>query len=298
MNSKFRLALSGTPLENNTLELQALVDFLNPGYLGTKAWFRRRFTKPVERGQVEETRDLLKQLVEPMILRRTKDQVALELPSKTESVVNLKMDDDQTQAYRETAKFYHKRVMSQINDTGLERSGVYVLEGMLRLRQVCLEPQLANPEFDGISSVKINYLQELLPELIAQDKRILLFSQFTSMLDKLAWMLDGLQLDYERLQGQHDLKKRQRAIDSFQTNCHLFLISLKAGGTALNLTAADYVILLDPWWNPAAEAQAIDRAHRIGQNKPVMVYRLICENTIEEKILELQDKKGNSSSQY
>lgn len=291
MNSKFRLALSGTPLENNTLELQALVDFLNPGYLGTKAWFRRRFTKPVERGQVEETRDLLKQLVEPMILRRTKDQVALELPSKTESVVNLKMDDDQTQAYRETAKFYHKRVMSQINDTGLERSGVYVLEGMLRLRQVCLEPQLANPEFDGISSVKINYLQELLPELIAQDKRILLFSQFTSMLDKLAWMLDGLQLDYERLQGQHDLKQRQRAIDSFQTNCHLFLISLKAGGTALNLTAADYVILLDPWWNPAAEAQAIDRAHRIGQNKPVMVYRLICENTIEEKILELQDKK-------
>ncbi len=291
MKSQFRLALSGTPLENNTLELQALVDFLNPGYLGTKAWFRRRFTKPVERGQVHETRELLKQLVEPMILRRTKDQVALELPPKTESVINLKMEEDQAQAYRETANFYRKRVMSQINDTGLERSGVYVLEGMLRLRQVCLEPQLANPEFDSISSVKLDYLQEILPELVAQGKRILLFSQFTSMLDKLAWILDGLQLDYERLQGQHDLEQRKKAIESFQSRCHLFLISLKAGGTALNLTAADYVILLDPWWNPAAEAQAIDRAHRIGQEKPVMVYRLICENTIEEKILELQDKK-------
>lgn len=291
IKSRFRLALSGTPLENSSLELHSLIDFLHPGYLGTKTWFRRRFFKPVERGKVQQTRELLRQLVKPMILRRTKDEVALELPPKLESMIRLKMNQDQQQAYRETARFYHKRISSQIKDTGFDRSGLYVLEGMLRLRQVCLEPQLANPDFDTISSVKLDYLQEVLPELYNQKKRVLIFSQFTAMLDRVSWMLDGLKLNYERLEGHHDLKQRRRAIEAFQNSSQLFLISLKAGGTALNLTAADYVILLDPWWNPAAEAQAIDRAHRIGQTKPVMVYRLICENTIEEKIINLQEHK-------
>lgn len=291
IKSTFRIALSGTPLENNSLELHSLVDFLHPGYLGTKTWFKRRFFKPIERGEVQATRELLRKLTKPMILRRTKDEVALELPPKSESTIMLKMDNDQKEAYRRTAKYYQKRIASQIKDTGLERSGVYVLEGMLRLRQICLEPQLANSEFEGLSSVKMAYLQELLPDLINQNKRVLIFSQFTAMLEKVSWMLDGLQLPHERLEGHHNLKQRKHAVDSFQNGANLFLVSLKAGGTALNLTAADYVILIDPWWNPAAEMQAIDRAHRIGQTKPVMVYRLICENTIEEKIISLQEHK-------
>lgn len=291
--SSFKLCLTGTPIENTTMELWALFEFLIPGYLGNRKWFLRTFLKPIERNRANLTSQVLRSVVQPFLLRRKKEEVEKDLPPKTESIIKLKMQPDQAMAYKKTNEYFKERLKKQIQDTGIENAGMYVLEGILRMRQLCLDPESANPEFSGYSSSKFDYLKETLPQLAAENHKVLVFSQFRSCLLRLADILKELNYSYSYLDGQVSRKKRSIEIDEFQNQPerHFFLISLKAGGVALNLTAADYVILLDPWWNPAVENQAVDRAHRIGQSKHVMVYRLVMENTVEEKVMELASRK-------
>ncbi|MCO4783955.1 MAG: DEAD/DEAH box helicase [Candidatus Cloacimonetes bacterium] len=292
-----RIALSGTPLENNTLELWSLFDFLNPNFLGTRKWFRTNFSIPIEVGKVEAKARTLKTLISPMVLRRNKEVVSAELPSKTENNITLQMSDDQLTAYHITAKFYREKIKNHFDAIGVDGAGPLVLTGMMRLRQTCLLPELANKEFLDVSACKIDYLREVLPKIIENGHKILIFSQFIGVLDKLKSLMQELLIEYSHFDGSTNRKLRQEQIDRFheEPDRKVFLISLKSGGTALNLVAADYVFLMDPWWNPAVENQAIDRSHRIGQTKSVFVYRLIVEKTIEEKIQKLQKDKRDLS---
>lgn len=293
LKAKQKIALSGTPLENNTQELWSLFDFLNPRFLGTRKWFRTNFSNLIEVGKVEAKARTLKALISPMVLRRSKEVVASELPIKTEFNINLQMSDDQTTAYHLTAKYYRERIQNHFEAQGINGAGPLVLTGMMRLRQICLLPELSNKEFLGVSSCKIDYLKEVLPKIAENGHKFLIFSQFIGVLDRVKILMNELNITFSHFDGSTSRKQRQIEIDQFQENPDIkaFLISLKSGGTALNLVAADYVFLLDPWWNPAVENQAIDRAHRIGQEKPVFVYRLIVEKTIEEKIQKLQKDK-------
>ncbi|MCJ8346051.1 DEAD/DEAH box helicase, partial [bacterium] len=293
LKAKQKIALSGTPLENNTQELWSLFDFLNPKFLGTRKWFRTNFSNLIEVGKVEAKARTLRALISPMVLRRNKDVVSSELPEKTEFNITLQMSDDQTTAYHITAKYFRERIKKHFDAQGVSGAGPLVLTGMMRLRQTCLLPELANQEFLGISSCKIDYLRETLPKILENGHKILIFSQFIGVLDHVKILMEELDINFSHFDGSHSRKYRQEQIDQFQDNPDrkVFLISLKSGGTALNLVAADYVFLLDPWWNPAIENQAIDRSHRIGQKKAVFVYRLIVEKTIEEKIQKLQKDK-------
>lgn len=297
LNADQRIALSGTPLENNTQELWSLFDFLNPDFLGTRKWFRTNFSIPIEVGKVEAKARTLKTLISPMVLRRNKDVVSEELPTKTEKNISLQMSDDQLTAYHITAKFYREKIKNHFDAIGVDGAGPLVLTGMMRLRQTCLLPELANKEFLDVSACKIDYLREVLPKIVENNHKILIFSQFIGVLDKLKLLMEDLQINYCHFDGSSNRKQRQEQIDSFheEDDKRVFLISLKSGGTALNLVAADYVFLMDPWWNPAVENQAIDRSHRIGQTKSVFVYRLIVEKTIEEKIQRLQKDKRELS---
>ncbi len=288
-----RLALTGTPIENHLDELWSIFSFVIPGLLGDRAQFARVFRTPIEKRGDTERRALLARRLRPFLMRRTKEDVALDLPEKTEIVTRVELSGVQRDLYETIRLAMHERVRAEMQRRGLPRSRIVVLDALLKLRQVCCDPRLVKlPAARSVShSSKLEALFEMLPELIDEGRRVLLFSQFTSMLDLMKPELAARAIDYVELRGE--TKDRETPVRRFQSGeVPLFLISLKAGGTGLNLTAADTVIHYDPWWNPAVERQATDRAHRIGQNRPVFVYKLITVGTVEERILELQQRKG------
>lgn len=291
--ARHRLCLSGTPIENHLGELWSLMHFLIPGYLGTEEGFNTRFRKPIEEEGDAEKNALLKKRIAPLVLRRTKDQVAKELPSKTEIVHLIELHSDQKDLYETVRATMDKRVREAIAARGIEQSQIVFLDALLKLRQICCDPRLLPEDFSAgvLNSAKLKFLTDLLATLIEEGRRILLFSQFTTMLSLIEDHLVKEKIGYLKLTGGS--KDRGKLVEQFQTGeIPLFLISLKAGGTGLNLTAADTVIHYDPWWNPAAEAQATDRAYRIGQDKPVFVHKLLCQETVEERIHRLQQEKA------
>jgi superfamily II DNA or RNA helicase len=293
LNAKHRLCLSGTPVENHLGELWSQMHFLMPGFLGTKKIFTERFRTPIEKNGDIDRLEALKRRVEPLILRRTKDQVAKELPPKTILVHYIELTTEQKDLYETIRATMDKRVRQAIAARGIEQSQIIFLDALLKLRQICCHPLLLADDFreEASSSAKLDFLTELISNLIEEGRRILLFSQFTSMLSIIENHLKKEKISYLILTGTS--KDRGSLVDQFQSGkIPLFLISLKAGGTGLNLTAADTVIHYDPWWNPAAEAQATDRAYRIGQDKPVFVHKLLCENTVEQRIHLLQQSKA------
>ena len=295
LKAQHRLCLSGTPVENNLGELWSLFRFLMPGFLGPLERFRRHYQTPIEKEDDEERREFLRNRLGPLILRRTKDQVATELPPKTILVHSVDLTSAQRDLYETVRATMDKQVREAIAARGLEQSQFAILDALLKLRQICCHPALLRLQTDDAKkakrSAKLDYLFELLDTLFAEGRRVLLFSQFTSMLELIERELNIRRISYLKLTGES--KDRGSLVERFQNETiPIFLISLKAGGTGLNLTAADTVIHFDPWWNPAAEAQATDRAYRIGQDKPVFVHKLICSGTVEDRIHQLQQKKS------
>ena len=285
------IALSGTPVENQLTDIWSLMELVTPNLLGTLDQFRRTIDKPIVRDDDATAKALLQRRLRPFLLRRTKDEVARDLPEKTVIPEWIELEKAQLANYESLRLLMQQRVRDEIARVGLLRSQIVFLDALLKLRQVCCDPRLV-PQFEdkGSGSAKLARLLEMLPELLREGRRIILFSQFTSMLDLIKPELDALRVAYVEIRGE--TRDRETPVRQFQDgDVPLILVSLKAGGTGLNLTAADTIILYDPWWNPAVEAQAIDRAHRIGQSKPVFVHRLIARGTIEEKILTLQEKK-------
>lgn len=292
LRADHRLCLTGTPMENHLGELWAQFDFLMPGFLGDQTQFKRHWRTPIEQHRDHERQERLAHRVAPFMLRRRKQDVASELPPKTEIIKSVTLGDAQSQLYEGIRLAMEKRVRDAIAAQGLARSHITILDALLKLRQTCCDPRLLKlPAAARVhESAKLELLMDLLPEQLEEGRRILLFSQFTSMLALIEAELDRCTIPYAKLTGQ--TRKRDEAIDTFRSGAaDLFLISLKAGGVGLNLTEADTVILYDPWWNPAVEAQAADRAHRIGQDKPVFVYKLVTEQTVEERILAMQERK-------
>ena len=291
--ARHRLCLSGTPIENHLGELWSLMHFLIPGFLGTEDAFNKNFRKPIEEEGDAEKNALLKKRIAPLVLRRTKDQVAKELPPKTEMVHLIELSSDQKDLYETVRATMDKRVREAIAARGIEQSQIVFLDALLKLRQICCDPRLLPEDFAaGIrSSAKLEYLKKMLETLVEEDRKILIFSQFTTMLGLIEEHLVKTKVPYLKLTGGS--KDRGKLVEQFQSGKFpVFLISLKAGGTGLNLTVADTVIHYDPWWNPAAEAQATDRAYRIGQDKPVFVHKLLCQETVEERIHRLQIEKA------
>jgi superfamily II DNA or RNA helicase len=284
-----RLALSGTPVENHLGELWSLFEFLNPGMLGEAKVLN--MAGGLARNPSEDARRILSHALRPFILRRTKQQVARELPEKTEQTIYCELEGPQRKQYDELRKHYRESLLARVESRGMGRSKMHVLEALLRLRQAACHPGLLDIKRSAEPSAKLDVLMDQLEELREEGHKALVFSQFTSLLAIVRSRLDAAGVPYEYLDGA--TRNREAHVDAFQNDpeCGLFLISLKAGGLGLNLTAAEYVFLLDPWWNPAVEAQAVDRAHRIGQTRPVFAYRLIARDTVEEKVLELQKTK-------
>ncbi len=291
LQARFRLALTGTPVENTTLELWSIFTAVLPGLLGTLEGFKQAFAIPIEQDRNEEAAARLRRLVGPFLLRRTKEQVAPELPPRTERVLYADMPEEQAEMYRATRDLYRRKLLEMLDKgADLPQWRMQVLEGLLRLRQLALHPVLVDPAYQGPSG-KMETLMLLLETLKSEGHKALVYSQFVRMLHLVRAELDRRGWAYTYLDGS--TRDRKTPVERFQTDPDIpfFLISLRAGGVGLNLTAADYVILLDPWWNPAVERQAADRTHRIGQDKPVFVYKLITRDTVEEKILRLQDRK-------
>jgi SNF2 family DNA or RNA helicase len=289
LRGNHRLAMSGTPIENHLGELWSLFQFLNPGLLGAASVFK--LNTSTARNPDEQVRALLAKALRPFILRRTKQQVASDLPLKTEQTIYCEMEPVQRKLYDELRDHYRRSLLGLIERDGMKKSKIQILEALLRLRQAACHPGLIDKSRKHEPSAKLDVLLPQISEVLDEGHKALVFSQFTSFLSIVRDRLDRDGITYEYLDG----KTRDRAarVERFQndTTCKLFLISLKAGGLGLNLTAAEYVFLLDPWWNPAVEAQAIDRAHRIGQAQQVFAYRLIARDTVEEKVLELQATK-------
>jgi SNF2 family DNA or RNA helicase len=289
LRGNHRLALSGTPVENHLGELWSLLDFLNPGMLGASGVFQ--LAGGAMRNPSDDARKLLAHALRPFLLRRTKEQVATELPPKIEQTIYCEMEPRQRTLYNELREHYRKSLLPKISTDGLAKSKIQVLEALLRLRQAACHPGLIDRKRAQDPSAKLDVLIEQLRAVLEEGHKALVFSQFTSLLGILRVALERDGIEHEYLDGKTD--DRQARVERFQKDpgCPLFLISLKAGGVGLNLTAADYVFILDPWWNPAVEAQAVDRTHRIGQLRQVFAYRLITRDTVEEKVLELQQTK-------
>jgi SNF2 family DNA or RNA helicase len=291
--ARHRLCLTGTPLENHLGELWAQFDFLLPGFLGDSKSFAKTWRTPIEKRGDSLRRDLLASRIRPFILRRRKDDVAKELPPKSIIVRTVELQSGQRDLYETVRSAMDVRVREEVASRGFARSQIVILDALLKLRQVCCDPRLVKlPAARRVKErAKLDLLMTMVPELVEEGRRILLFSQFTAMLALIEEELQAAGLPYVILTG--DTRDRETPIRRFQEGAvPIFLISLKAGGLGLNLTAADTVIHYDPWWNPAVENQATDRAHRIGQTKPVFVYKLVVGGSIEEKILVLQEKKA------
>lgn len=292
LTAEHRLCLTGTPMENHLGELWSLFNFLSPGFLGSSKQFTQIFRTPIERYGDPFRRQSLNQRIRPYLLRRTKEQVLKELPPKTEIIEKIHLEESQRDLYESIRLAMETKIQSVIQNKGLANSQIIILDALLKLRQVCCDPRLLKlTQAKKVeTSAKLAFLMEMLVSLLEEGRKILLFSSFTSMLTLIEEELNKKKILYEKLTGS--TLDRQTPIQRFQNgDTPLFLISLKAGGTGLNLTAADTVIHYDPWWNPAAERQASDRAHRIGQTKPVFVYKLVTAGTVEEKILLMQQKK-------
>jgi len=333
LRGRNRLALSGTPVQNNTYDLYAQMDFLNPGMLGGSDFFRMEFATPIDKNGDPVAAARLRKLIYPFILRRTKEQVAKDLPDRTEMILWCEMGEEQRRIYDSYRQHYRESLLDRIAEEGMGKSSIYILEGLTKLRQICDSPALlkdlqdgpaagsaggsatdgsaggssdgsaggsATDGFatDGFAARRVNVsvkLEELVREIEENTvgHKALVFSQFTSMLALIRAALDEKGIPYLYLDGSVSAEARKEGVRRFQQDdsMRVFLISLKAGGVGLTLTAADYVYLVDPWWNPAAEQQAIDRSHRIGQVNKVFAYRMICKDTVEEKILQLQERK-------
>jgi len=293
LKAKHRLCLSGTPLQNNTFDIFAQMNFLNPGMLGTMEFFRQEFAIPIDKFGEKEQKEHLKKILYPFILRRTKEQVAKDLPEKTEMVLFCEMEDEQRRIYDAYRNDFRARILGTIDEQGIQKSQLTILQGLMKLRQICDSPAILNEaeKFEN-HSIKLEELAREINENIG-DHKALIFSQFLGMLGLIREKLESLGIKYEYFDGSTSAPDREKAIQNFQNDeeTRVFLISLKAGGVGLNLTAADYVYIVDPWWNPAVEQQAIDRTHRIGQTKNIFAYRMICKDTIEDKIMQLQERK-------
>jgi non-specific serine/threonine protein kinase len=293
LRARHRLCMSGTPLQNNTFDIFAQMNFLNPGMLGSIEFFRQEFAIPIDKFGEPDRKDHLRKLLFPFILRRTKEQVARDLPEKTETILFCEMEDEQRKVYDAYRNDYRDRILGTIESQGIHKSQLTILQGLMKLRQICDSPAILNEtEKYPNHSIKLDELAREISENIGNHKA-LIFSQFLGMLALIREKLETLGIAYEYFDGSTSATEREKAIRAFQETdtCRVFLISLKAGGVGLNLTAADYVYIVDPWWNPAVEQQAIDRTHRIGQTKNIFAYRMICKDSIEDKILQLQERK-------
>ncbi|MEO8459263.1 MAG: DEAD/DEAH box helicase [Dokdonella sp.] len=291
-----RLAMTGTPLENHLGELWAQFDAVEPGLLGSEKQFTKFYRTPIEKHGDSERRERLGRRIAPFLLRRRKQDVLADLPPKTFIERGIELEGDQRELYETLRLAQHERIMGEVKKRGLAQSGIIVLDALLKLRQVCCDPRLVKLDSarEVQQSAKLDLLLELTDSLVDEGRNVLIFSQFAEMLALIGKALDARKQIYQTLTGQTPGVQRAALVRKFQAGkMPLFLISLKAGGVGLNLTAADTVIHYDPWWNPAVEAQATDRAHRIGQDKPVFVYKLICTGTVEEKILALQQRKAD-----
>lgn len=291
LNSDFKIAMSGTPVENHLGELFSLFKFLNPDVFSRKI-IGTNFDNPDEK----VTKNLLKGL-SPLILRRTKKEVLPELPEKMETIVYCDMNERQDALYKEMMQYYQSNLVKKVQDQGVNKTKVHVLEALLRLRQAACHPKLVSPKYTLDDSAKVNYLIEQLKKIKESGHKALIFSQFTTLLKFVTTKVDELGHDYCYLDGK--TSNREKEVQRFQEDkdCSFFFISIKAGGFGLNLTEASYCFILDPWWNPAVEAQAVDRAHRIGQKNKVMAYRLVTRGTVEEKVVELQNEKKELAQQ-
>jgi SNF2 family DNA or RNA helicase len=288
--SRNKLILTGTPLENSTLDLWSQMTFINPGLLGTQSFFRNEFLHPIEKQNDQDKTKKLYSIIKPFILRRHKSQVATELPEKVESIKYCSMTTSQEEQYEEVKSYFRNKILEQIENSGVSKSHMVLLQGLTKLRQIANHPRMVDEHYSGDSG-KLDALTRMVKSAISENHKILIFSQFVKHLNIVRGFLEKNDIDFAYLDGS--TKDRQAQVERFQNdeNLKLFLISLKAGGLGLNLTKAEYVFILDPWWNPAVEQQAIDRAHRIGQENKVFTYKFITKNTVEEKILNLQRKK-------
>lgn len=291
IEAKNRFALTGTPMENSLSELWSIFDFIMPGYLSTHSKFVEKYEGPIVKKQDKEAMKLLTNQIKPFIMRRMKSEVLLELPEKIETQITTELTQEQKKVYMAFLKQAKGEMSQEIKENGLAKSHIKILTLLTRLRQLCCDPNVFLENYSG-GSAKMDLLEEIVAEAISGNHRMLIFSQFTSMLDEIGERLQGMNIDYFRLDGSTLMKRRGDMVNSFNDGENsVFLISLKAGGTGLNLTGADMVIHFDPWWNPAVEEQATDRAYRMGQNQKVQVLKLIAKGTIEEKIAKLQKKK-------
>ncbi|MEM8565128.1 MAG: DEAD/DEAH box helicase [Bacteroidota bacterium] len=292
LNTRNRLILTGTPLENSTMDLWSQISFINPGLLGNQKLFKNEFLTPIEKQGDQAKMQKLYSIIKPFILRRNKSQVATELPDKVESIQYCSMLPDQEAEYEKVKSFYRDKILENIEEKGLNKSQLILLQGLTKLRQIANHPKMVDQEYEGASG-KLWDLISMLDNAISEGHNVLIFSQFVKHLSIVKDHLKDMDIDFAYLDGS--TKDRKGQVERFQNDesIRVFLISLKAGGVGLNLTKADYVFILDPWWNPAIEAQAVDRAHRIGQENQVFTYKFISKSTVEEKILELQKHKRN-----
>src|SRR5690606_6102558 len=282
--------LTGTPIENTTLDLWSQMSFINPGILGSQSYFRNEYQHPIEKKNDETKSRKLHAVIKPFILRRHKSQVAKELPEKVENIQYSSMTPEQEKRYEEVKATYREKIFKLIETEGLGSSRFIILEGLTKLRQLANHPKMIEPGYAGDSG-KLEDITHMLDNAISEGHKVLIFSQFVKHLDLVRQHLKNRKLDFAYLDGSSTDRKEQVERFNKDKNLKIFLISIKAGGLGLNLTEADYVFILDPWWNPAVEAQAIDRAHRIGQKNKVFTYKFITRDTVEEKILMLQQRK-------
>lgn len=297
INAKVRLTLTGTPVENTVVDLWSQMNFVNPGLLGNHRFFQKEFVKPIQKESDEVRIEQLRSIIKPFVMRRTKMQVAGDLPPKSEQIVRCVMTDEQQDIYEKIKSTYRNIILDSVMERGVSKSQIQILTGLTKLRQIANHPVLDDENYQH-SSGKFEYIKEMITGALEDNHTLLIFSQFVGHLRLVKTYLELMGIEYCYLDGSVNSKERIKQVELFQDGQkRVFLISLKAGGFGLNLTAADYVFLLDPWWNPAAENQAIDRTHRIGQTQRVFSYKFISQNTVEDKILRLQKRKQELSNQ-
>jgi SNF2 family DNA or RNA helicase len=290
LQSRFRLTLTGTPLENTTMDLWSQMNFINPGLLGGQNFFKNEYQIPIEKKADEGKTKKLNSIIKPFVLRRLKSQVATDLPEKVENIHYTNMTAEQEQKYEEVKSFYRHKILDQIDKEGINNSRMMILEGLTKLRQISNHPKMTEVKYTG-GSGKLEDVSFMIENAMLEGHKLLIFSQFVKHLDIVRELLNERKIPFAYLDGSSTDRKEQVEKFNGDPDLKIFLISIKAGGLGLNLTEADYVFILDPWWNPAVEAQATDRAHRIGQKKKVFTYKFITRNTVEEKILQLQKHK-------
>ena len=293
LNALNRIVLTGTPVENSLTDLWSQLTFLQPGLLGSYTYFRQEFVLPIEQHNDEQKRERLQKIIRPFILRRTKEEVAPDLPTQTRTINFSGMDEEQHRIYEEQKSYYRNKILENISKEGIQKSQILILRGLTQLRKLAIHPVLFDADYTG-ESAKFTDVLVRLEELRHQGRKVLLFSQFVKHLQLFREVFEREEIPFSWLSGEVPQQLRGGVISEFEETdgFRAFLIQLRTGGSGLNLTKADCVFLLDPWWNPAAEEQAIARSHRIGQHQPVFVWRFITKETIEEKIMKLQERKS------